>query len=103
MSPNKNPHHAQEQLAPLRDAIDTIDAEMLTLFEKRMHVVENVRQMKQKYQLPTLVPQREQEILQKNLNKLSDSSLALYYEQFQKAVMTISRAYQADQNEKEGQ
>lgn len=49
----------------LRDQIDDIDEELITLFLKRMHLSLQIAEYKKKHNLPIFVPEREQEILRK--------------------------------------
>ena len=53
------------KLDDLRAQIDDIDAQMVALFEKRMHVTEQVGLYKKENDLPVLDQKRETEVLAK--------------------------------------
>lgn len=54
---------AQQALAPLREQIDAIDSELVTLLAARAKVTAQVGQVKQQFALPVYVPEREQALL----------------------------------------
>ncbi|MCF4009000.1 bifunctional chorismate mutase/prephenate dehydrogenase [Rheinheimera sp. UJ63] len=56
-------NHAQQALQPLREQIDTIDAELVRLLAARAKVTAQVGQVKQHFALPVYVPEREHELL----------------------------------------
>ena len=51
---------AQQQLAPLREQIDTIDSQLVQLLAERAKVTAQVGKVKQQFALPVYVPEREQ-------------------------------------------
>ncbi len=53
-----------KELAALRDKIDDVDKTLLHLLAKRMTLVSQVGEVKNKYGLPIYVPEREQSLLQ---------------------------------------
>lgn len=59
-------------LASLRDEIDRIDREILSLFEERMNTVRNVAQYKKENGLPVFHPEREQQVLDKAAERAED-------------------------------
>jgi chorismate mutase len=55
----------QEQLAPYRQQIDSLDERIVELFQQRARVVEEVGKIKRQAQLPVTVPTREQQVIEK--------------------------------------
>ena len=54
---------AKQALAPLRQQIDSIDSQLVTLLAERAKVTAQVGKIKQQYALPVYVPEREQLLL----------------------------------------
>ena len=54
---------AQQQLAPLRQQIDSIDSQLVQLLAERAKVTAQVGRVKQQFALPVYVPEREQLLL----------------------------------------
>lgn len=77
-----------------REKINQIDQAMAELFEQRMQAVEDVVSYKIQHGMEVLDPSREQAILNKNVHYIKKEEYRLYYEQFMKDVMKISRSYQ---------
>lgn len=82
------------ELENLREKIDTIDREMIALFEKRMDVVCDIAKYKKKNNLPILNQGREDIVISKvksiiKNNDYTDSAAA-----FIKEVMGISKDLQ---------
>jgi monofunctional chorismate mutase len=78
----------------LREEIDVIDQSMQNLFLERMQVVKKVAEHKADNDLPVLDEKREQEIMEKNLNRISDLELRDLYKKFYKQLLDISKEYQ---------
>ena len=78
----------------LREEIDRIDAEMVSLFEKRMEIVNDVCKYKIKNGIATLDKSREESVIEKGISNLKNKEMAPYYIEFQKNVMAVSRKYQ---------
>lgn len=78
----------------LRIQIDVIDQSMLNLFLERMQVVKKVAEHKAEKDLPVLDKKREQEIIEKNLNRISDLVIKELYEKFYKELLKVSKEYQ---------
>ncbi len=83
-----------DALHQARQIIDEVDRQMAELFAKRMEAVKTVGEYKQKNGLPILNEQREQEVIEKNANRISDPLLRSYYVRFLENNMAVSRAYQ---------
>lgn len=84
----------------LRDEINEIDKNMASLFEKRMEISSKIAQEKKILKLPIHNPDREEELMKKNINYLSDSSLIPYYKKFQENIFSLSKDYQKSKLEK---
>lgn len=84
-----------------RQQIDQIDRELVRLFEARMHVVEEVAQIKLKHHLPILDAQREKQVITKVQGYLANSEFEDALANFYTELMRISRQHQQqwiDQN-----
>lgn len=90
------------KLEKARLAINEADAQIAQLFEKRMHAVEDVVAYKMENGLPVFDGAREQEVIQKNLAKISDEKLKPYYEDMLIQLMRISKEYQKSIMENNG-
>lgn len=80
-------------LEEIRSDIDELDQQLLTLFCKRMELAADVAAYKRANGLPTLRPEREQEIL-----RWAETSAApgygAYARRLFEGIMEISRDYQ---------
>lgn len=83
-----------KELGELRKQIDSVDTELVKLFEKRMEVSRQIAETKQAQGLPVLNREREQEVLEGVAAKadLHDSVRYLY-----EFIMALSRQYQQQQ------
>ena len=79
--------------------INAIDEKMVKLFEERMAAVLDVLKYKKEHNLAVFDSKREEEIIKKNVELLSDSNLKEYYLEFFKAVLSSSKKYQEDHYE----
>ena len=77
-----------------REIINEIDKEMIELFIKRMAAVSMVAEYKLENNLPVLDEAREDLIIDKNLNLLSNKQIEKYYLEFFEGVLKASRDYQ---------
>lgn len=84
----------QNKLDEARKIINKIDLKMADLFVKRMEASKMVFEYKKEFGLPILDKKREQELIEKNLSLISDDILKEYYIDYQKKIMSISKAYQ---------
>lgn len=78
-----------------RIKIDAIDLKLVQLFEERMHVVEEVIDIKLKNNMEILDSSREEQVIQKAVNRLDDAQLSDELRDFFTELMRISRGYQA--------
>lgn len=81
-------------LEDARAEIDEIDKQMAVLFKKRMQAVEKVSNYKKQHCLPILDTSREEDIIDKNLQRFTQPAIAPYYKDFLIQLMSISRSYQ---------
>ncbi len=83
---------ALKELEVIRQDIDAIDAELTELLLKRMECVIKVAKVKAEYQLPVLNSNREQQVLNKVIEKSGD--LGSYNAEVFKKIMEVSKDYQ---------
>lgn len=83
-------------LEEARKTIDRVDADIAALFEERMHAAAVIGRYKIENRLPVFDAAREAEVIDKNISRLRDASLAPYYREFLQATMGVSRRMQAD-------
>lgn len=83
-----------EYLKELRGQIDSIDKEIVQLFEKRMEVVLNVAMYKMENNIPILDISREDEVINKNTIHLKNRELEDYLKEFYINLMNLSKNYQ---------
>ncbi|MEG0910006.1 MAG: bifunctional chorismate mutase/prephenate dehydratase [Ruthenibacterium sp.] len=86
-----------DALSAARAEIDAADKQMAMLFATRMEAVRAVLAYKKEHQMPILDAAREEAVVQKNLALLPPDAAALrvYYEDFIRHNMALSRAWQA--------
>ncbi|MBP3892325.1 MAG: chorismate mutase [Solobacterium sp.] len=87
------------KIEEIRHDIDEVDQELVKLFERRFHLVEEVIAYKMEQQLPIYDAQRELEILKKNLNRLNDTKLSSYFEAWYQKMLEISKQYQEERKQ----
>ena len=63
-----------DALEGYRKEIDSIDKELISLFERRMDVAVKVGEYKKKNKLPIFNGKREEEVIEKNIKNLNNSS-----------------------------
>lgn len=80
-------------LEEYRNKIDEIDEKIAQLFQERMETVTKVGQYKKENGIPILNRKREEEVLEKNANRLRED-LQEEGREFFENLMAISRAYQ---------
>ncbi len=79
-----------------RKKIDEIDNKLMTLFEDRMKIVVDVANYKKENNLEIFQSAREQQVIEKNIDKVQDENLKKYAETFLNDLMKVSREYQKD-------
>lgn len=78
----------------LRNQIDKIDANLVSLFENRMEIVLKVAEYKKNNGVAILNKAREEAVIKKNLEIVKNKDLYSEVEEFFKSVMEISRGFQ---------
>ena len=92
----KTPTHKAE-LEELRAQIDTIDRRLVELLAQRLQVVEQVTKVKQKHELPTFHPAREENLISARRAQAVDAGLDPdYIEDLFRTVLRHSRVGQLD-------
>lgn len=86
------------KLQDCRVKIDLIDEELIKLFEKRMDLIKEVILFKKENNISILDSNREAQMLENNLNKISNIDYKKYYEQILKAYLDVSKKMQKDLN-----
>lgn len=80
-----------------RQKINEIDAQMAALFEQRIAAVADVVAYKCENGLPVFDAEREQQVLERNLSRLSDQTLAPYYRRQLQSLMDITKDWERAQ------
>lgn len=82
------------ELENLREKIDSIDKEMIALFEKRMDIVADIAAYKIKNNLPVLNQNREDIIVSKVKSTVKNKDYADSAADLIKDIMEISKKFQ---------
>lgn len=88
-------------LEDYRKEIDSIDRELIALFEKRMNVAIKVGEYKKERNLPIFNAKREEEVIEKNINLLNNKDYSEITRSYFEKIMELSRSLQADLMEKD--
>lgn len=83
------------ELKDIRKKINEIDKQMAKLFEERMQASSEVANYKKEHALPIFDSSREQEVINRNLEFITDENIKQYYVNFLQKTMDISKQYQA--------
>ena len=84
-----------DNLEEIRKRINSLDAQMATLFEERMAQCRQVALFKREHGLSITDSAREAEVIAKNSILVKDDEIREYYARFQKGLMDTSKAYQS--------
>ena len=90
-------------LQKARMIINEVDEKIARNFEERMKAVEEVIAYKIEHHLPIFDSKREEEVIQRNLDKITDENLKPYYKDLLIQIMRISKEYQKDILNKKGE
>lgn len=82
------------ELENLRERIDTIDKELIALFEERMNIVNDIAEYKIKNNLPILNQNREDIVISKVKAIVKNKDYADGASDFIKDIMEISKKFQ---------
>lgn len=74
-----------------RKKIDVIDKQLVELFEQRMQIVEEVKQIKMKNNIPILDSSREDVVYEKVCSYLKDKTLEEDLKVLYSTIMNISK------------
>lgn len=85
------------ELKDIRDQIDIIDNDLVSLFKKRMELSAQVADYKKANRLPIYVPAREREIL-KDVAENAGPEMANYARVLYSMIFELSRSYQNKRN-----
>ena len=77
-----------------REEINTIDAQLVPLFEKRIHTVEDIINYKLENNIPILDTGREAENSARTTKLIQDPQLIQYFENWYRYTMQVSKDYQ---------
>ncbi len=83
-----------DELKEIRKRINAIDAQIAGLFEQRMEESRKVGEYKAARALSVHDPVRESEVIARNSTLIRDDTVREYYVNFEKNLMSLSRAYQ---------
>lgn len=89
------------KLDQYRNELDTIDNEIASLYAKRMHLVTEIAKAKKDLNVPTNVPDREKNIINR-VTKLVDPELMVYTKQLYETIFQTSKSYQSKFNSPNG-
>ncbi len=78
----------------LREHVNTIDQEITKLYEERMNLVMEIAEYKKEHRLAIFDQKREEEVIEKNSQKIKNSFLKPYYKQFIQFLMDQGKSIQ---------
>ncbi len=81
------------ELNNLRSQIDSIDDELVALFQKRMALCGDIAKLKKAHDLPVFVPNREDTILSR-IAGITDKEFTSYAQELYIKIMELSKQYQ---------
>lgn len=81
-------------IANYREEIDSIDRELIALFEKRMDMARLVAEYKKENDMEIFHQAREREVINKCLEDLDNKEYEQYVIEFIKKVMDLSKKFQ---------
>ena len=84
----------ENNLEDIRKEINAIDAQMAELFERRMEQARRVAGFKRAHGIGISDPAREEALIRRNAEQVSDRDIREYYINFEKEVIRLSRDWQ---------
>ncbi len=100
---NKNNKNFQDQIVPLRDNIDSIDSQILSLLARRQAQVENVVALKKAHGIPVYHPAREEDLISKlRLQSQNNGLDPDFMEDLYRVILRQSRVKQTQKMEHKG-
>lgn len=85
-----------DKLNSLRNSIDSIDKQLVQLFEERINIVKKIGDYKKENEVPIENKNREEYVIDKNSKYLKDKTLESYLKEFLQKIMDISKDVQKD-------
>ncbi len=85
-----------DKLDDKRNSINSIDAELAKLFEKRMSLVREIGLLKGESGKAVYNPDREQAVINNVIESIDDHSLDTYAVEFTRDMMEVSKKFQKD-------
>ena len=83
-----------KDLTTSRESINKIDKEIAKLFEERMNLCKDIAEYKKENSLPIYDANREDSLINNNLNLINDENIKPYYVSFLKSLLNVSKEYQ---------
>ena len=87
-------------LKELRNKINEIDNEILSLYLKRMNISKQIGQYKKEHNLPIYDSKREEELINNLLNKIDNNELKENYKKIIQLILIESKNQQYSTNVK---
>ena len=81
-------------LKELRNKINEIDNELLSLYLKRMNISKQIAQYKKEHNLPIYDSKREEELINNLLNKIDNNELKENYKKIIQLILIESKNQQ---------
>ncbi len=88
-----------KDLLEIREQINSIDNQIITLWKERMALSLEVAKYKKENNLPILDEKREKELLDR-IGNLAGEELNAYSRELYEKIMSISRSYQEEKDNK---
>ena len=76
-----------------RKQIDTIDAQLVNLFEQRLSIIKSIGKYKDEHHLPLIDEERDHEIISSLKTECDDPRMLTYIESYMKDVISISNEF----------
>lgn len=83
-----------EKISVLRERISSVDKQLVSLFEERMKIVDDVASLKKQYGKDVLDAKREDAVIERAISQLKDKELSDAAAEFFHALMDISKKNQ---------
>lgn len=83
-----------DKLIQAREAIGALDKDIAALFEKRMEAVRMIAEYKKERGLPVFDRDREDQLIRKNMEYITDEEIKEFYVPFIRDTMDISKRFQ---------
>ena len=84
------------EILDMRNEIDSVDRQLVELFEKRMKLVMKIAEYKKQNDINVKDTKREEEVIQKCIETLENKNLEASVVQMMNMIMNISRQLQQE-------